>query len=83
MHYRQINYVYDIPIDFRKAFDSVPHYQTLCKFWKYGIAGGYLSWLWFRANLSSRVQCVDEVNGFLSGVLQGKFLSPLLFVLYV
>ena len=36
-----------IYLDFRKAFDSVPHNELLYKLWKYGITGNL--WLWFRA----------------------------------
>ena len=76
-----------IYLDFRKAFDSVPHNELLYKLWKYGIIGDL--WLWFRAYLSSRTQCV-EINGCLSGLLpvvsgvtQRSTLGPLLFVLYI
>ena len=76
-----------IYLDFRKALDSVPHNELLYKLWKYGITGNL--WLWFRAYLSSRTQCV-KINGCLSGLLpvvsgvpQGSILGPFLFVLYV
>ena len=59
----------------------------LYKLWKYGITGNL--WLWFKAYLSSRMQCV-RVNGCLSGLLpvvlgvpQGSILGPLFFVLYI
>ena len=76
-----------IYLDFRKAFDLVPHNELLYKLWKYGITGDL--WLWFRAYLSSRTQCV-KINGCLSGLLpvvsgvpQGSILGSLLFVLYI
>ena len=74
-------------LDFRKAFDSVPHNELLYKLWKYGIIGDLC--LWFKAYLSLRTQCVI-VNGCFSDLLpvvssvpQGSILGPLLFVLYI
>ena len=72
--------------DFRKPFDSVPHNELLYKLWKHGIIGDL--WLWFKAYLSLRTQCV-KINGcssdllsVVSGVPQGSILGLLLFVLY-
>ena len=65
----------------------MPHNEILYKLWKYGITGDL--WMWFRAYLSSRTQCV-RVNGHLSGMLsvvsggpQGSILGLLLFVLCI
>ena len=47
-------------LDFRKAFDTVPHDELLLKLWNMGITGNV--WKWFRAYLGSRQQCVC-ING--------------------
>ena len=69
------NFIYDnldknIPVDviyldFRKAFDSVPHNELLLvKLWKLGITGQL--WSWFQAYLNGRYHYVtiDGVSFF-------------------
>ena len=69
-------------MDFRKAFDSVPHNKLLIKLKSIGIHGRLFSW--FQYYLTSRGQCVrvgDSHSRFrdvVSGVPQGSILGPLL-----
>ena len=73
-------------LDFRKAFNLVPHNELFYNLWKYGITGDL--WLWFKAYLSLRTQCV-KVNGcfsdllpVVSGIPQGStYLGPTSFCL--
>ena len=72
-----------IYLDFKKAFDSVPHTNLLIKLWSFGITGSL--WEWFKSYLTNRHQCVC-INGFiskplpvLSSVSQGSVLGPILF----
>ena len=76
-----------IYLDYRKAFDSVPHERLLRKLEAHGIGGKLLEWI--RAFLINRRQQV-VINGTCSDwvpvpsrVPQGSVLGPLLFVLYI
>ena len=66
-------------LDFKKAFDSVPHNVLLIKLWRLGIMGDL--WLWFREYLTQRLHYVqiDQTPSSLlpvkSGVPQGSILG--------
>jgi len=76
-----------IYLDYRKAFDTVPHMRLLKKLSTYGIGNQVVAWITsFLSNREMRVIVRGQVSAWisvLSGVPQGSVLGPLLFLLYV
>jgi len=70
-------------LDYRKAFDSVPHQRLLQKLKEFGIKGKLSAWL--ESFLTSRSMTVGVRGAFskfqevLSRVPQGSVIGPLLF----
>ena len=76
-----------IYLEFKKAFDKVPHQRLLLKVKARGIGNGMINWIekWL-IDRRQRVVVDGEVSNWksvLRGVPQGSVLRPILFLIYI
>nr|VZI51418.1 unnamed protein product [Spirometra erinaceieuropaei] len=81
------NAVHAVYVDFKKAFDSVPHQRLLYKLNRTGLRGNLLRWIQsFLIGRSQIVHVGDRQSAEVaveSCVPQGSVLGPTLFIIYV
>ena len=76
-----------IYLDFKKAFDKVPHQRLILKLKSHGMGNSIINWIeqWLTYR-KQRVVVDGEVSRWtsvLSGVPQGSVLGPILFLVYI
>ena len=76
-----------INLDFRKAFDKVPHQRLILKLKSHGMGNSIINWIeqWL-TDRRQRVVVDGEVSSWksvLSGVPQGSILGPILLLVYI
>ena len=76
-----------IYLDFKKAFDKVPHLRLIIKLKSHGMGNSIMNWIeqWL-TDRKQRVVVDGEVSSWksvLSGLPQGSVLGPILFLVYI